>query len=166
MAAFGGPEQFDAGIDLLQSHSSLLCSDGHRTDGGINFGNFVAARACDRSARTAILDAIFEGQDRLSNMISGGCKPFVENDIAFLGFRFIWCASPNTDGGFPMRERWTGSQGISKKSADVVYDRESDPVHRLVECPPKYSVSVLLYALKRTSSHLLRNEQPDIAARY
>lgn len=41
-----------------------------------------------------------------------------------------------------------------------------DHVHLLVEYPPKHSVSVLVNALKGTSSRLLRKERPDIAARY
>ena len=45
-------------------------------------------------------------------------------------------------------------------------DGEADHVHLLVEYPPKHSVSVLVNALKGTSSRLLRKERPDIAARY
>lgn len=45
-------------------------------------------------------------------------------------------------------------------------DGESDHVHLLVEYPPKHSVSVLVNALKGTSSRLLRHERPDIGARY
>lgn len=45
-------------------------------------------------------------------------------------------------------------------------DGEVDHVHLLVEYPPKHSVSVLVNALKGTSSRLLRKERPDIAARY
>lgn len=45
-------------------------------------------------------------------------------------------------------------------------DGESDHVHLLIEYPPKHSVSVLVNALKGTSSRLLRVQRPDIAARY
>lgn len=45
-------------------------------------------------------------------------------------------------------------------------DGEADHVHLLVEYPPKHSVSVLVNALKGTSSRLLREDRPDIAARY
>ena len=39
-------------------------------------------------------------------------------------------------------------------------------IHLLVEHPPKHSVSVLVNALKGTSSRMLRKERPDIASRY
>ena len=45
-------------------------------------------------------------------------------------------------------------------------DGEADHVHLLIEYPPKHSVSVLVNALKGTSSRLLRVERPDIAERY
>lgn len=45
-------------------------------------------------------------------------------------------------------------------------DGEADHVHLLVEYPPKHSVSVLVNAIKGTSSRLLRKERPDIARRY
>jgi putative transposase len=45
-------------------------------------------------------------------------------------------------------------------------DGEADHVHLLVEYPPKLSISVLVNALKGTSSRLLRSERPDIARRY
>ena len=45
-------------------------------------------------------------------------------------------------------------------------DGEADHVHALIEYPPKISVSVLVNALKGTSSRLLRQERPDIANRY
>ncbi len=45
-------------------------------------------------------------------------------------------------------------------------DGESDHVHLLIEYPPKHSVSVLVNALKGTSSRLLRVQRPDIAERY
>lgn len=43
---------------------------------------------------------------------------------------------------------------------------ESDHIHLLIEYPPKHSVSVLVNALKGTSSRLLRTECPDVAERY
>ena len=48
----------------------------------------------------------------------------------------------------------------------VEMNGEYDHVHLLVEYPPKYSVSVLVNALKGTSSRLLRAERRDLAARY
>ena len=45
-------------------------------------------------------------------------------------------------------------------------DGESDHVHLVIEYPPKHSVSVLVNALKGTSSRLLRTERPDVAERY
>lgn len=45
-------------------------------------------------------------------------------------------------------------------------DGEADHVHLLIEYPPKHSVSVLVNALKGTSSRLLRQARPDIATRY
>ncbi len=48
----------------------------------------------------------------------------------------------------------------------VACDGEADHVHLLVEYPPKYSVSVLVNALKGTSSRLLRKARRDIANRY
>lgn len=45
-------------------------------------------------------------------------------------------------------------------------DGEADHVHLLIEYPPKHSVSVLVNALKGTSSRLLRQERPDIARNY
>lgn len=45
-------------------------------------------------------------------------------------------------------------------------DGDSDHVHLLIEYPPKHSVSVLVNALKGTSSRLLRTERPDLAGRY
>ena len=45
-------------------------------------------------------------------------------------------------------------------------DGEADHVHLLVEHPPKHAVSVMVNALKGTSSRLLRQDRPDIAARY
>lgn len=48
----------------------------------------------------------------------------------------------------------------------VALDGESDHMHLLIEYPPKLSVSVLVNALKGTSSRLLRKDRPDIAARY
>ena len=48
----------------------------------------------------------------------------------------------------------------------VACDGEADHIHLLVEYPPKYSVSVLVNALKGTSSRLLRVARRDIANRY
>ncbi len=48
----------------------------------------------------------------------------------------------------------------------IACDGERDHIHLLVEYPPKYSVSVLVNALKGTSSRLLRAERRDLAARY
>ena len=45
-------------------------------------------------------------------------------------------------------------------------DGEADHLHAVIEYPPKISVSVLVNALKGTSSRLLRKERPDIAGRY
>ena len=43
---------------------------------------------------------------------------------------------------------------------------EHDHMHLVIEYPPKLSVSVLVNALKGTSSRLLRRDRPDIAERY
>lgn len=48
----------------------------------------------------------------------------------------------------------------------VACDGESDHIHMLVEYPPKHSVSVMVNALKGTSSRLLRAARRDIAKRY
>jgi putative transposase len=45
-------------------------------------------------------------------------------------------------------------------------DGEADHIHLLVEYPPKHSISVLVNALKGTSSRMLRQARPDIARRY
>ena len=45
-------------------------------------------------------------------------------------------------------------------------DGEADHLHAIVEYPPKVSISVLVNALKGTSSRLLRKERPDIARHY
>ena len=45
-------------------------------------------------------------------------------------------------------------------------DGGSDHIHLLIEYPPKLSLSVLVNALKGTSSRLLRQERPDLAERY
>jgi putative transposase len=45
-------------------------------------------------------------------------------------------------------------------------DGEADHLHLLVEYPPKLSVSVMVNAFKGTSSRLLRQERPSIAAHY
>jgi len=43
---------------------------------------------------------------------------------------------------------------------------EDDHVHLLVEYPPKVAVSTLVNSLKGVSSRRLRQQHPDIAARY
>jgi len=43
---------------------------------------------------------------------------------------------------------------------------EDDHVHLLVEYPPKVALSTLVNSLKGVSSRRLRQQQPDIAARY
>ena len=48
----------------------------------------------------------------------------------------------------------------------LALDGEADHIHMLVEYPPKLSVSVIVNALKGTSSRLLRKERPEIASRY
>ena len=48
----------------------------------------------------------------------------------------------------------------------IALDGESDHIHLLIEYPPKLSISVLVNAIKGTSSRLLRKERPDIALRY
>lgn len=48
----------------------------------------------------------------------------------------------------------------------IACDGEQDHVHLLIEYPPKYSVSVIVNALKGTSSRLLRLARRDLAARY
>lgn len=48
----------------------------------------------------------------------------------------------------------------------MALDGEADHIHLLVEYPPKLSVSVLVNALKGTSSRLLRRSRPDIAGQY
>jgi putative transposase len=50
--------------------------------------------------------------------------------------------------------------------AMLACDGEADHVHLLVEYPPKLSISVLVNALKGTSSRLLRTTRPDIARKY
>ncbi len=45
-------------------------------------------------------------------------------------------------------------------------DGEDDPVHLLVEYPPKVAVSALVNSLKGVSSRLLRQERADLARRY
>lgn len=48
----------------------------------------------------------------------------------------------------------------------MALDGEADHIHLLVEYPPKLAISVLVNALKGTSSRLLRKERPDIASQY
>ena len=43
---------------------------------------------------------------------------------------------------------------------------ETDPVHLLINYPPKHSVSALVNSLKGVSSRMLRLERPDIQRRY
>ena len=43
---------------------------------------------------------------------------------------------------------------------------EDDHVHLFVEYPPKVAVSILVNSLKGVSSRRLRQQHPDIAARY
>jgi len=48
----------------------------------------------------------------------------------------------------------------------VQMDGEDDPVHLLVEYPPKVAVSLRVNSLKGVSSRLLRQQFPDIRKRY
>jgi putative transposase len=48
----------------------------------------------------------------------------------------------------------------------VEMDGEDDPVHLLVEYPPKLCVSSLVNSLKGVSSRLLRQQRTDIRQRY
>ena len=48
----------------------------------------------------------------------------------------------------------------------VQMDGEDDPVHLLVQYPPKVAVSALVNSLKGVSSRLLRQQRPDIRKRY
>lgn len=48
----------------------------------------------------------------------------------------------------------------------IACDGEDDHVHLLVEYPPTLSVSVLVNALKGSSSRVLRKERTDLAERY
>jgi putative transposase len=48
----------------------------------------------------------------------------------------------------------------------IACDGATDHVHLLIEYPPKLSISVIVNALKGSSSYVLRRERPDIAARY
>ena len=48
----------------------------------------------------------------------------------------------------------------------IALEGESDHIHLQIEYPPKLSISVLVNAIKGTSSRLLRKERPDIALRY
>ncbi len=63
-------------------------------------------------------------------------------------------------------------QGHCKKVCEAMgaqllaLDGERDHIHLLIEYPPKLSVSVLVNALKGTSSRLLRESRPDIAGKY
>ena len=48
----------------------------------------------------------------------------------------------------------------------VQMDGEDNHVHLLVKYPPKVAVSNLVNSLKGVSSRMLRQERPDLAARY
>ena len=48
----------------------------------------------------------------------------------------------------------------------VEMEGEDDPVHLLIEYPPKLPVSSLVNSLKGVSSRLLRQRRPDIRKRY
>ena len=48
----------------------------------------------------------------------------------------------------------------------VQMDGEHNHVHLLVKYPPKVAVSNLVNSLKGVSSRMLRQERPDLAARY
>ena len=48
----------------------------------------------------------------------------------------------------------------------VQLDGENNHVHLLVKYPPKVAVSHLVNSLKGVSSRMLRQERPDLAARY
>ena len=48
----------------------------------------------------------------------------------------------------------------------VQMDGEDDPVHLLIEYPPKVPVCSLVNSLKGVSSRLLRQRRPDIRKRY
>jgi putative transposase len=48
----------------------------------------------------------------------------------------------------------------------VQMDGEDHHVHLLVKYPPKLAVSHLVNSLKGVSSRMLRQERPDLAARY
>jgi len=48
----------------------------------------------------------------------------------------------------------------------IACDGEADHIHIMLEYPPKLSISVIVNALKGTSSRLLRSHRPDLAARY
>lgn len=45
-------------------------------------------------------------------------------------------------------------------------DGEADHIHILIEYPPKHSISMLVNALKGTSSRMLRQARPDIGYQY
>ena len=48
----------------------------------------------------------------------------------------------------------------------VQMDEEDNHVHLLVKYPPKVAVSNLVNSLKGVSNRMLRQERPDLAARY
>lgn len=52
------------------------------------------------------------------------------------------------------------------ESALIHMDGENNHVHLLVHYPPKVAISNLVNSLKGVSSRMLRQERPDLAARY
>lgn len=48
----------------------------------------------------------------------------------------------------------------------IAVDGEADHLHVMLAFPPKLSISVIVNALKGSSSYTLRNARPDIAKRY
>ena len=58
---------------------------------------------------------------------------------------------------------WSSSQSIDP---EYLTDGEDPHVHLLVKYPPKVAVSNLVNSLKGVSSRMLRQERPDLAARY
>ena len=48
----------------------------------------------------------------------------------------------------------------------IACDGDADHIHVMLEYPPKLAVSVIVNALKGSSSRMLRKERPDIAHRY
>lgn len=48
----------------------------------------------------------------------------------------------------------------------IEMEGETEPVHLLVNYPPKIAISTLVNRLKGVSSRILRKDKPDIAERY